>query len=276
MTRCAGCQHNLSRAAARCPKCKTERAPDGDGVAPDKPAIRPHDPLRCPTCDARLVSAEQRCLRCHPLAPAKQVQLSVATDADAQKDPYDVFPVERARLTGGGTAKPLVDPPLSRHGAVTLPCVTCGQVVEVNRGPCPHCGAPDPLHVPDIEIKSAPLGQPLRLPTTLVLVGGIVIVVVFALIQVFGRASEDSGRRRRMWLAFGDKASDAAVAEMEQQAVALSVSTDTMIKVRFACLHADRRPPSTQALLAEAEQSAKDGHDRDQAVVALARRLCQH
>ena len=274
MTRCSACQHNVSRLATRCPKCKAERHPDGDGAAPDKPVTRPHDPLRCPTCDAKLVSIEQRCLRCHPLALAKTSQTVAPSAGAASVDPFDVFPAERARLTGGSAVKAIVDPALLKRGAMTLPCVVCGQVVEVHRGPCPHCGTPDPLHVPDIEIKSTPMGQPVRVPMGLLITGVLVIAIVFGLFQLFGHASDDSGRKRRMWLAFGDKASDAAVAEMEQEAAALGVTTDAMIKVRFACLHADRRRPSTQALLAEAEQGTKDGHNRDEAVVAMAHRVC--
>jgi len=274
MSRCAACQHNLSRVATRCPKCKAERSADNDGPAPDKPTKRQADPLRCPTCDARLVSAEQRCLRCHPLGAAK-AETDAADDAAAQQHADDVFLVERARLTGDAAAEQAALAAQSRRGATTLPCVVCGQIVEMDRGPCPRCGAPDPLRIPDIEGKAVPMGQPLRLPTKLLILGIFVVALAFVLFRLIGGAAEDAGRRRRMWLAFGDKASEAAVAEMEQEAATLAVSTDTLVKVRFACLHTNRRRPSTQALLAEAEQSTKDGHNRDEAVVALARRVCR-
>lgn len=264
--RCIHCHHVISRRATRCPKCKADRETSAAGIGITAPSAASDAPPthqrartadassmqqrsgqarepRCGVCGSSLTLGSQRCERCDATAPAPE----------AVSAPTPSFPPNAERASS--------------------PCTTCGTAVQVGVKPCPYCRARDPSKLFDDEkFKMESSWRVLGSKPVI----AIVMVALVAAAAISFRASRiESDNDRRIWRAFGDGASEEAVNALKTEAAEVGVSSNTMIKVRFACLGVAKLRPSTYELSASAQAAEAQGLDRDASVLAFAVSRCR-
>lgn len=278
--RCCKCGHAVSLAASQCVRCLAPRQADGDdkcprcgrakqpchtscevcaGQATPLPIRNLVIPTRCGQCGTELSHVGVRCLRCNPLPPP------AAVVGPARQDPSDA-----------GQGLP-ASPPISQPAALPDKCVVCGKLVAHGVKPCPMCGTPDPTDARAHALRGATAPPRTLQGGSQVLTAMIAVICMLtvAVLLLASHTASDGSRRQRVREAFGDQATEVAMAQLEQEAEELAVSTDAMIKVRFACLRREIRRPPLSEMKAARDRAVGQGRSPDDAVVDVARAACR-
>lgn len=301
--RCGKCAQAISLKSTQCVRCKTPRQIDADDECPrcgrpkaigsrtcdrceDQTAAGAARPTvasgkhRCPTCGMELSHAGVCCLNCQPL-PIPAVAPVVDSLRVADEKPNPVYAADDLLSLLVGKAQP---PPVAAAAAPTaqnlslnIRCVVCGNQIPRGVRPCPMCGSPEPTDlkahmaaVTAVPPESLKGGR--HIVTILITT---ICVLAVAVLLLVSRTASDSSRHDRVRESLGDGATEEAILRMEQEAAELEVSTDTMIKVRFACLLRETKRPAMTELRTLRDRAAAQGHSPDEAVLMAARAACR-
>lgn len=301
--RCAKCAHAISLRSTQCIRCKTPRQIDADDECPrcgrakavgsrtcelceDQTAAGAARPSiasgkhRCATCGIELSHAGVRCLNCQPLpVPGTAPVVDLLRVADEKPRAVDDTPDLLALLVGRAQPPPAATAPAPgpQNLSLNVRCVVCGNSIPRGVRPCPMCGSPEPTDLKaHMAAVTAVLSESLKGGRHLVtiMITTICLLAVAVLLLV-SRTSSDTLRHDRVRESLGDSASEEAIQKMEQDAAELEVSTDTMVKIRFACLMREQKRPGNTDLRVARDRAAAQGRSPDEAVLGAARAACK-
>jgi len=272
LSRCPQCFKPVSVAAEACAQCVAARQPQFDTAAmtvgakaqpvPAAPAPAVSTParrvtaVRCRSCGNPLLPGQTACIVCR--VPRQTTGVRCGTCGRA--------------LTPAEIVCPVCLPVEAALAVPQLHCKTCDGVVQPGQKPCPHCQALDPAkeyQAPAIVLpRDRSRGLGLRL--------GLGALALLAIAAVGGGALlQDKERRDRIRMAYGASATDALVATVEQDAEAIGVSTDVLVRVRRVCIARPRKQPGRDVLAAARGRALAAGQNGDLALVEAARAACK-
>ena len=102
-----------------------------------------------------------------------------------------------------------------------------------------------------------------------------ICMLAVAVLLLASRTTSDSTRRDRVRESLGDEATQESILRMEQEAAELDVSTEAMIKVRFACLLHETKRPALADMRVARDRAESQGRSPEDAVVSAARAACR-
>ncbi len=271
LVRCSQCGNPTHVSASHCRKCRT---PSGSFVPNAEPPVSsaPAEPSR-PASPGRQPSTERAARSVSGGAPPTLLAAPLwdpSRARPASPAPASPQPVPVAEPAPDESAP--VDAPPTAVLANRVPCGRCAELQPRGTRTCARCGVADPENAEPLAHRK-PLFGFVQLPTLPVAVALVGLLGLGGL-TAYTRIVKEEQRKQRVWAAFGSRATEQTVANVEQQAASIGVSTDVLLRIRFYCLHREAQRPS-DAWLKQARVSAeRDGRDPERAVSEVARSAC--